>query len=80
MTKKISQQKKQSCYVCETSATTKPKVVAQLVNEMRMLIQEMKTILEAVIEKLSKDPNTKSCNKPRETGKARQEELRVPHF
>ena len=45
--------------MCETSATTKPEVVAQLVNEMRVLIQEMKTIIEAVTEKLSKDPNTK---------------------
>ena len=31
--------KKQSCYMCETSASTKPEVVAQLVNEMRALIQ-----------------------------------------
>ena len=53
--------------MCETSTTTKPKVVAQLVNEMRALIQEMITII-AVTEKLSKGPNT-SCNKPRETGK-----------
>ena len=37
--KEISQQpKNKSCYVYETSATTKPKVVAQLVNEMRALI------------------------------------------
>ena len=41
--------------MCETSATTKPVMVAQLVNEMRALIQEMKT----VTEKLSKDPNTR---------------------
>ena len=32
---------------------------AQLVNEMRALIQEMKTVIEAVTEKLSKDPNTR---------------------
>ena len=36
--------KKRSCYMCETSSTTKPEVVAQFVNEMRALIQEMKTI------------------------------------
>ena len=45
--------------MCETSATTKPEVVAQLVNEMRVLIQEMKTVIKAVAEKLSKDPNTR---------------------
>ena len=49
--------KKQSCYICEISTTTKPEVVAQLVNEMRVLIQKTKTIIEAVTEKLSKDPN-----------------------
>ena len=65
--------------MCETSTTTKPEVVSQLVNEMRALIQEIKTVIEAVMEKLSKDPNI-SCNKPRETGKDRQEELRGPHF
>ena len=40
----------------QTSATVKPKVVAQLVNKTRALIQEMKTVIEAVSEKLSKDP------------------------
>ena len=45
--------------MCETSAATKPKVIALLVNEMRALIQEMKTVIEAVTEKLSKDPNTR---------------------
>ena len=49
----------QSCHMCETSTTAKPEVVAQLANEMRALIQEIKTIIEAVIEKLSKDPNTR---------------------
>ena len=57
--KNIPTTKKQSCYMCETSATTKPEVVAQLVNEMRVLTQEMKTIIEAVTEKLSNDPNTR---------------------
>ena len=66
--------------MCETSTTTKPEVVAQLVNKMRALIQQMKTIIEAVTEKLSKEPKYQSCNKPRETGKARQERLRGPHF
>ena len=33
--------------MCETSATTKSKVVVQLINEMRVLIQEMKTVIEA---------------------------------
>ena len=65
---------------CETNATTILKVVAQLVNEMRALIQKMKTVKEVVTEKLSKDPNTRVCNKPRETGKAREEKLRSPHF
>ena len=36
-----------------------PELVAQFVNEMRELIQEVKTIIEAVTEKLSKDPNTR---------------------
>ena len=45
--------------MCETSATTKLEVAAQLVNEIRALIQEMKIIIEAVTEKLSKDPNTR---------------------
>ena len=36
VTKKISQQ---SCHVCKTSATTKPEVVAQLVNKMRAKTQ-----------------------------------------
>ena len=57
-TKNIPTTKKQSCHMRETSATTKAEVVAQLVNEMRALIQ-IKTIIEAVWEKLSKDPNTR---------------------
>ena len=57
--KKYPSDKKQSGYMCETSITTKPEVVAQLIIEMRALIQEMKTITEAVTEKLSKDPNTR---------------------
>ena len=61
--------------MCEASTNTKPEMVAQLVNKMRALILEMKTVIEAVTEKLSKDPN-----KPRETGKARQGKLRGPHF
>ena len=57
--------------MCETSTTTKPVVVAQLVNEMRALIQEMKTVIEA------KDPKTQSpeLQQARET-----EEFRSPHF
>ena len=43
----------------ETSTTTKPKVVAQLVNEMKALIQEMQTIIEAITEKPFKEPNTR---------------------
>ena len=42
-----------------SSATAEPEVVAQLVNEMRALIQEIKTVIEAVTEKLFKDPNTR---------------------
>ena len=61
--------------MCETSATTKPEVVAQLVNKMRALIQEMKTIIEAVTEKLSKDPYNRVV-----TSQARQEKLRSPYF
>ena len=45
--------------MCETSATTKSEVVAQHINEMRALILEIKTVIEAVMEKLSKDPNTR---------------------
>ena len=52
--KNIPTTNKQSCHMCETSIATKLVVVAQLVNEMRALIQEMKTIIEAVAEKLSK--------------------------
>ena len=59
--------KKQSCFMCETSATTKPKVVAQLVNEMRML---MKAVIEAVTEKLSKDPNTRVATSQERQAKA----------
>ena len=72
--KKISQPtKKQSCYMCETSVTTKPEVVAQLVNEMRALIQEMKTIIEAVTEKLSKNPEFQQVKRDgqSQTGRAR---------
>ena len=69
--KNIPTNKKQSCYMCETN--TKPKVVAQLINETRVLIQEMKTIIEAVTEKLSKNPNTRVA-----TSQERQEELRGP--
>ena len=57
--KNIPTTKKQSCYTCEASATSKSKLVAQLVNEMRALIQEMKTVIEVVTEKLSKDLNTR---------------------
>ena len=53
---KKSQQTK---LACKTNAATKLKVVAQVVNKMRALIQEMKTVIEAVTEKLSKDLNTR---------------------
>ena len=36
--KNIPTNKKNKAVVCETSATTKPEVVAQLINEMRALI------------------------------------------
>ena len=45
--------------MCEISTTTKPEVVAYFVNKMRALIQQMKTVIEAFTEKLSKDPNTR---------------------
>ena len=57
--KNIPTTKKQNCYMCETSTITKPKVVSELVNEMRALIQEMKTVIEAITKKLSKDPNSR---------------------
>ena len=50
VTKNIPTTNKQSCHMCETSATTKPKVGAQLVNKRRALNQEMKTIIEGVTE------------------------------
>ena len=56
--KKISHQPKKIAVMCEISATTKPEVVAQLVNEMRALIQEMKTVIEAVTGKLSPKTQT----------------------
>ena len=59
VTKNISMAKKRSWYVCEMSTTTKPEGVALLVNKTRALIQVMKTVIEAVTEKLSKDPNTR---------------------
>ena len=70
--KEISQQPKYDAVMCETSTTTKPKVVAQLVNKMRALIQEIKIVIEAVIEKLSKDPELQQANSDRQsqTGKA----------
>ena len=45
--------------MCEASPTTKHEGVAQLINEMRVLNHEMKTVIEAVTEKLSIDPNTR---------------------
>ena len=59
--------------MCKTSAVTEPKVVAHLVNKMRALIQEMKTVIEAVPEKLSKDPNTRvASSQERQAKPARQ--------
>ena len=75
VTKKISQQPTNKTVMCETSATTKPEVVAQLVNEMRMLIQKMKTITEAVIEKLSKDPNTRVATSQERQAKPNRKSL-----
>ena len=63
--------------MCETSVTTKPESVAQLVNEMRVLIQEMKTIIEAVTEKLSKDPNTKATTSQERQAKPYRKSSRV---
>ena len=37
-------------YMCETGITTKSEIVAQLLNEMKTLIQEIKTIIRAVTE------------------------------
>ena len=60
----------QSCHV-QKSATIKPEVVAQLVNKMRALIQEMKTVIGTVAEyeQLSReDPNTRvATNQERQT-------------
>ena len=56
----------------------KPEVITQLINEMRMLIQEMKTIIRTVTEnkRLSKEnSNTKdSTNHEREINKIKQRE------
>ena len=55
--------------MCETETTTKPEVVAQLINEMMALIQEIKTI-RAVTEKLpaKKDTNIKiATNQEKQT-------------
>ena len=65
--------------MCETSATTKPEVIAQLVNEMRVLIQEMKTVIEAITEKLSKTqtPELQQAKRDRQsqTGRAQRPSL-----
>ena len=53
---KIFQQPKNKAVMCKTSAATKPEVVAQLVNKMRALIQEMKTTIGAVT---GNSPNTR---------------------
>ena len=68
VTKIISEHPKNKAVMCETSKTTQPEVVAQLVNKMRVLIQEMKTIIIAVTWKTLKRPKYQSiCNKPRKT-------------
>ena len=46
--------------MCETETTTKPEVVAQLVNKMKALIQEIKTIIRAVTK--NKPPAKKDTN------------------
>ena len=51
---------KENYHMCKTETTTKPEVVAQLVNEMKVLIQEIKTIIRAVTE--NKPPAKKDTN------------------
>ena len=57
--------------MCETETTIKPEVVVQLVNEIKALIQEMKTIIRTVTENkplAKKDTNIKiAINKEKQT-------------
>ena len=78
--KNIPTTKKQSCYICETSTTTKPEVVAQLVNKMRVLTQEIKTVIEAHTKKLSKDPNTRVATSQERQAKPDRKSSEGPHF
>ena len=45
---------KENYHMCEMETTTKPEVVAQLVNEMKKLIQEIKTIIRVVTSQKKK--------------------------
>ncbi len=56
--------------MCEIGTTTKPEVVAQLVNKMKALIQEIKTIIRAVTE--NKPPAKKDTNIEIATNKEKQ--------
>ena len=55
--KKISRQPKNKTVMCVKPA--QPQNPGWFVNKMRALIQKMKTVIEAVTEKLSTDPNTR---------------------
>ena len=61
---------KENYHTCETETTTKPEVVAQLVNEMKALIQEIKTIIRAITE--NKPPAKKDTNIEIATKKEKQ--------
>ena len=66
---------KENYHTCETETTTKPEEVAQLVNEMKALIQETKTIIRAVTE--NKPPAKKDTNIEIATKRNKQKTRRI---
>ena len=61
---------KENYHMCETETTTKPEVVAQLVKEMKALIQEINAVIRAVTK--NKPPAKKDTNVEITTNKEKQ--------
>ena len=61
---------KENYHMCEMETTAKPEVVAQLVNKMKALIQEITTIIRTVTE--NKPPAKKDTNIKISTNKEKQ--------
>ena len=78
--KNIPTTNKISCHNCETNTTTKPEVAAQLINEIRALIQEMKTIIRTVKDRSRYNSRTKTTpNKNRFEAMETKETKEIPH-